>query len=78
MLIVLNKLGIAKTVTVADCHSNRCHSNRRPLYELIGEFGKKALFSCLMVALSESRILSLHVLTLQGAALHRGRTEGGL
>ena len=27
MLIVLNESGIAKTVTVADCHCNHCHCN---------------------------------------------------
>ena len=31
-LILLNESGIVKTVIVAECHSNRCHSNRRPLY----------------------------------------------
>ena len=29
---VSNESGIAKTVTVANCHCNCCHSNRRPLY----------------------------------------------
>ena len=34
-LKILNESGIAKTVTVADCYSNRCHCNRLRLYSVV-------------------------------------------
>ena len=64
--VVLNESGIAKTVTVADCHSNRFHSNRRPLYtELCRFVGEELRDSCARTLVPPAtpnlyRLVSLH------------------
>ena len=32
LMLYERSIGISKSVTVADCHSNSCHSNRQPMY----------------------------------------------
>ena len=73
-LVILNESGIAKTVTVADCHSNRCHSNRRHCIHIIFS---STLPGCLQRGHRQPRQLRRHreghvrLERREGALVHR-------